>query len=398
VKEILRRALSFLVKKEPFLVIEIGNQFVRISFLKVNFVKKKIEAVKILSEANTLSNAAATLNLVKRLLKRFRGAKRANIILSLDPVLATTVHSTVTLIRDKPKTPIDEPDLDNRIAQGIWRMFDRERGKAAEKMGVSDLDVLLTDVRVKNVKLDSHKVLNPLDFQAKTIEIQFTQTFNPRAFVGEVRKIIPAEKLVLMAENGSLEIDMLTKLARVESFLLVDLFDERVNIYLADGSTITYIDAVSWGKRNLLTTLSEFFAVTERLAEEIFRIYLVGAASPWMRKRIDRLLVDEFRKLTEPLAKLTAKYNSAVIYLLAFFEVPDFVFGPELKRELPGRARIMPVSHELLRAELGFELVSKASPTQNLFSPLAALLEFYFLPSNDKINRIARRHARWLIS
>jgi len=380
------------------LIIEISNQFVRVSFFKVNFSRKQIEAVKILSEANTLGNAATTLNLVKSILKRFRGSRRANIILSLDPVLATTIHSTVTLIRDKPKTPIDEPDLDNRIAQGIWRMFDRERGKAAEKMGVGDLDVLLTDVRVKNLKLDGHKVLNPLDFQAKTIEIQFTQTFNPRTFANEVRKLIPAEQLALMAENGSLEADMLAKLARVESFLLVDLFDERVNIYLSDGSTVTYIDAVSWGKRNLLGTLSEFFAVSERVAEKIFRIYLAGEASPWMRKRIDRLLADEFRKLTEPLGKLTAKYNSEAIYLMAFFDVPDFVFEPEFKHQFPGKVRILPVNHELLRAELGFELLSKTVPTQNLFSPLAALLEFYFLPHDDKINRIARRHARWLIS
>ena len=162
VKEKLGKVFNILRRRERFLVLEILNRFLRASFIKADFSRKRLEILKIVSRHHEYESQDLILELIKNLLKGFGKLDRYRIIVCLDPALATTIHSTVVLVRDKPKEPIDESDLNNRIAQGIWRLFDRERSPAAVKMKSRDLDVLLTDVKVRRIKLDGHKVINPL--------------------------------------------------------------------------------------------------------------------------------------------------------------------------------------------------------------------------------------------
>ena len=394
----LEKFFPFLLPKERFLVVEILSQFVRISFLKVNFDKKILEVGKVIFKEYQLANQNSPLELVKKLLRNFGKLSRYKIILSLDPALATTIYSTVVLLRDKPKEPIDDSDLDNRIAQGIWRLFDRERSHAALKMKVKDLDVLLTDVKVKKIKLDGHKVVNPIGFKAKTLEIQFSQTFNPRSFVVEIKKIIPAEQVMLMAEAGTLEADILTKASGLSNFLLLDLMSDRTHIFLSDGGTIAYLNTCVWGHEHLIGSLADFFSVSPPVAEKIFKLYLIQRASPAVLKKIEKLLVLEFEQLINFLAKPLAKYDCSCIYLMPFSDLPEFVYSYNLRSSLRSKTKFLPANLTFISEHLGFHIKCKPTLAPSIFPTLAGLLGFYFSPHDDKMNRIARRHARWLIS
>ncbi len=397
--EWLLKVFPALIPKERFLVVEILNKLVRASFIKINFEKKALEMVKVISQKHELTDQAQILKLVKRLLRQFGKLTRYKIIFSLDSLFATTIHASAVLARDKPKTPIDETDLDNRVAQGIWRLFDRGRGRAAQKMKVRDLDVLLTDVKVKRVKVDGHRLVNPLGFKAKTVEIQFIQTFCPGPFIAELKKIIPAGQLTMLAEAGVPETDVISRTVSVPNFLLLTLFSGQASVFLADGSSINHLATVSWGKENLIKAIAQNFAVSTSVAEEIFELYLIRQASQAVLKRIEKLLLEQFGLLFASVSKAVSKYKVELIYILAFFNLPQFVFSQGLRRQLNLRARLLPAAHELIRDQLGFDIKFRRAPnTTGMFSSLAALLEFYFSPHDDKINKIARRHARWLIS
>lgn len=393
----LHKFFRALRRKDHFLVLEILSHASRAISFRVNFDKKKVEMVKIARIPVTPGAGEIFFEALKKLLKSFGRLKSYKVILSLDPTLATTIHSGVLLFRDKPKQPIDDSDLDNRIAQGIWKLFDRGRSRAAAKMKVGDLDVLLTDVKVKKVKLDGHAVVNPLDFRAKTIEINLIQTFSPRNFIAQISKIIPGDQIVLMAENGVLETEILTKITDESNFLLVDLFKDRANIFFRDGSTIAYINTLNWGKENLVQTLSDFFAIKKAVAERILELYLIRQASQNMLKKLERLLGIEFGRLMEQLREPLKEYNTSLVYLFSFFGVPEFVFGQNFKNQFFPRVNILPVNQDIIIDKLGFE-VKMGFNKEDLFPSFSALLGFYFMPQNDKINTIAKRHARWLIS
>lgn len=379
-------------------MVEIFPDLVRAIPIRANFSEQKIlvgQPVSVAREPSEEGLAAA----LKLMLKKAPRAGRSKIVLSFDPSLATTVHSAVVLMRDKHNQPIDEPDLNNRIAQGIWRLFDRERGRAAAKMAVHDLDVFLTDVKVKYIKLDGHKVVNPLGFRAKTLEIQFAHTFNPRAILPMVKKILPEKHLVFFTEGGAAAANILSKASNIDNFLLADIQRDRTYVFLASGATVSSLETFSWGKELLLQSIADYFAVGRGVAFKIFDVYMRREASPAMIKKLEKLLETEFSGFMEKLTPLTAKYDSGAVYLAADFELPEFAFGNDVRRSLGQRLKVLPVHHDLICQKLGFEIrVQGRLGNQNLFSPIACLLDFYFSPHDDRINRIARRHASWLIS
>lgn len=399
VSDRLKKLYAILRKRERFLVLEILNRFIRVSSVKADFSRKRLEVLKTVGRDHQYESQDLILELLKSLLRGFGKLDRYRIIVCLDPALATTIYSTVVLVRDKPKEPIDESDLNNRIAQGIWRLFDRERAPAAVKMKSRDLDVLLTDVKVRGIKLDGHKVVNPIGFKAKTVELKFTQTFNPRALVVGLKKLLPPENLALLAESGVMAADILAKTGRADNFLLLELLREKSNLFFSDGSTIAHLNTLNWGKQNFLSALSDAFLVSQGSAEKIFELYLLRQASPFFLKKVEKMFLEQFDELIGCLEKPASRYRPAFIYLLSLFDLPEFIFGAGFRLASGDRAKFIPVTSAVIDAELGFSIKSKkALARESLFSPLSSILSFYFSPHDDKMNAIARRHARWLIS
>ncbi len=389
---------SFFKRRERFLVVEIIGKLVRMSSFLVDFSDKNIQFLKTEKISLDHSKSGAPLTELKALGKIFGKLSRYRVILSLGSKLATTIHSSVTLMRDKPKEPIDDSDLDNRIAQGIWKLFDRERGRAAAKMEVHDLEVMLTDIRVKRVKLDGHRVVNPVGFKAKTVEINFSQTFSTRRFIEDIRRFIPASHICLMAEGGTMASDMLAR-GGASHFIFAALSDIDSDLFFSSGSGVGWIRTVPWGRKSLLLALEEAFAVSEEVAEKILGLYLIRQASPAVLRRIERLLSDACTPFAESLREAISEYEANEIYLFSFFSLPELMFlVPVVKRLLKERVRVLPVGEEFLNDQLGFAISSVPRGSATLLHAVSGILEFYFLPHDDKMNRIAKRHARWLIS
>jgi len=394
-----KKLLSLFKRRERLLVAAIMGDTIRVTLLAVDSGEKIIEVRRTASSPCDPGDIPQITETMRRLLRGFGKLVRHRIIVSLDPALATTIHSSVILMRDQPKDPIDEADFDNRIAQGIWRLFDRERGKAASKMDVGDLDILMTDVKVKQVKLDGHRVVNPLGFKAKSVEIHYSMTFSPRLFVEALRKVVSPSQLLFMAEGGVMMADVLARLEEHRELLLLEFFPSSTHLVLVHGSATTWIERIAWGTTNFVTTLSDAFAVSADVAEKIFNLYLLRQASPSVLRRIELLLKQEFSTFAEHLREPVIRYNLSTLYLFAFARLPEFIFSSSTFRlALRRRVRILPVTEELTRDRLGFSLAwNRALKQEFIFPELAAFLEFYFLPHDDKMNKIAQRHARWLI-
>ncbi len=378
------------------MVVEIYEQLIRATLFRANFDRKKINLIRSYALPIKSFSQPELFEQLQKVLKNFRQLGSYKIIVSLDSTLATTMHAAVVLVRDQPKQVIDDSDLDNRIAQGIWRLFDRQRGQAATKMAIGDLDIMLTDIMVKQLRLDGSKVINPIGFNAKTVEIQFLQTFSPKDFAAGVKNIIPTEQMVLMAEHGVLQAEILAKTSGA-NFLLVDIGLERANVFISEGSMIAHANVFDWGRNNLLGALVNFLGVNQEIAEKIMGLYLNKRASPAVLKKIERILAEESKVLFVKLNQLLSKHDLGSIYMMCRWDLPDFIFGSEARRQLNQHTKIFPVDHPFIMEQLGFEIKNSADESFNIYYPISALLGFYFAPQDDKINKIAKRHASWLI-
>ena len=125
--------ISFFKNGNRFLVVEILNHHHKATLIKADFEKRTFHVLKTLAGDR-----------LEKILPKFGKLKNYHIVLNLDPKYATTLYTSVSLVRDNAKDPIDEGDLDNIISRAIWSFFDRQRSKVAAKMNISDLDVILS--------------------------------------------------------------------------------------------------------------------------------------------------------------------------------------------------------------------------------------------------------------
>jgi len=390
---------KFFKRYDHFLVVEVLDSFIRLSEFKVDFPKKQIIFLKSELTPNTLSDLDQTFAKLKKIVSHFSLRTRSRVLFSLDPVLVTTIVSSVMVLRDTTGEVITDSDFDNLISQATWKVFDRQRMRAAEKMGVGDLAVALTDVKVMKIKLDGSRVLNPLGFKARAIEFQLLQTMSSKKVVEALKKIFPKAELEFLKEGGMSTMEVLRKVDSAPNFLLADIFYDHTDIFWFEGNSMHFVDHFRWGIENLWRALEGALSVQGEIAKVIWELYLDGKLSSRLARRFDQLILPELQLLAHGLNTYISRVSSKIIYLCPFSRLPQLVFRAVFSKDFSAHPRLRLASLDFFREWFTFEFRPEAvSLNNNSFPIIANLLEFYFLPQDDTINKIARRHARWLVS
>jgi hypothetical protein len=394
----IKNFLNKLFKKtDRFLVIEILSHFLRVSYIQADLNRRRIYLAKTFSSENSLDNPNETFLQLKKLLKKFEKLSNYQIILNLDSSLAATIYSTVSLIRNHQKEFIDEADLDNLISQAISKVLDRYRAKAAAKLKVADLDIILSDVKVKRIKIDGHKVVNPLGFPAKLVEIGIVQTFTNRNFIINLKSLLPKEKVVLISEAGASWASVLENSAEPK-FLLINLFPRKSSIYFSSPNSFFYLDTFNWGEKNLVIALANNLIVNTDTAKKILNRYILSNCSDFFSRKIGKFLSEEFKVLIGEVEDRAKKNKVQTVYFLPFFALPSIAhFRSRLKILILSQVEGNEATDDLFGNKFGFEIkLNEQIKKKSIFPILAGWFQFYFLRGDDKIEKAAKRRIKWL--
>jgi len=383
---------------ENYIVLEILNHYIQATILKANLESKKIRVTKNWTVPIGDFNILAVLDELKPLLKKIRRLEKYKVILSLDSSFAATIYALVPLVRQHPRDVIDEADLDNLISQAIWRFFDKNRFKVAQKLGIDEVDVLLGDIRVRGIKIDGHKVVNPIGFKAKAVEIFFSQTLIGRQLMRGIRDLIPKENIIFMTETGTAMSHVLSKSLGKDNFFLANLFPNNSAVFSVSNGKMSHHDDFKWGEDNIRSSLSEHFAVDNDTAGEIVGRYVENNISQNFSRRFETVLGKELQTFANGLESLIDK-DSADIYLNPFFAAPPLLYADRFKDRMRKSFKLMSLSTNLITENLGYEVhFNKSVKIKNIFTVLAVFLELNFLPQNDKMSHLANRRVRWLVT
>lgn len=385
-------------KRDTYLLVEILNHYVQVAIFRVYPVGKEIVVQKSWIQEVPDFNNFSVLAALKALLKKAGKLNRYKIILSLDSRFATTIYSSVPLVRPRPKEVIDEADIDNLISQAIWRFFDRHRLKVAQKMDVDDVEVILADVRIRNIKLDGHKVVSPIGFKAKTAEIFFSQTFLPREFLGGIKDLLPKENLVLITETGTAISHALSRVLAEDKFLVANLFPDQTAVFSSAGGRIGHLDNFEWGENDLNHLLARHLHIDSGVSRLLVKNYSEGNASQSFLRRLENILVKELQIFGNGLESLMAE-EADVVYLNQFFTLPPLVFSDRFRNRFQKNMKLLPLSTNFITEKLGYKVEwKKSAPIKNPGTLLMIFSEINFLPQNDKMSHLANRRVRWLVT
>ncbi len=387
------------VRKPNFLVIEIVNHYLQITELKADLVSRNITVYKNWIKEIDKLESDYLLREIKKILKKIPKRSDFEVILNLDFNLATTIYSSVSLVRPKPKEIIDEADLDNLVSQAIWRFFDKQRPKTAKKMSIEEIDVLLSDVRIRGIKVDGHKVVNPLGFKAKSVEIYLSETYAVRDFVKGIREILPTNKIIFISEAGTTLLHALLKnTSEKEPIFLANLFPDRTAVFQASAGHLNYLDNFKWGGNSLVDNIKENFKIDHAVAHSVIDTYNKNGGSPHFTKRMENLLMEECQVLANGIESVTSE--SGNLYINPYFNPPTCLISDRFKSKFSKNYNVQLLSTDLVMKNFGFTLQFKksANKLKNPATLLSVLLELSMMPKNEKISYLANRRVRWLLS
>jgi len=389
--------LGLFSRYDRYLIVELLNHYVQVTVLKVSAEKKEIRVVKNFLQPLPEFTPLNSLRAVRLLLKKVRRLDSYKIILSLDSSLATTMYASVPLIRQHPKEAIDEADLDNLISQAIWKFFDRYRLKVANKMNVDDIDVLLSDVRIRSVRLDGHKIVNPIGFKAKSVEIYFSQTFIIRELMKMLQETMPKENIALITESGTAISHILWRALGKDRFFVANLFPDQTSLFSASNGRMSHHDNFSWGEQSLTRSLFNHLKVDQATAKSLVDAYATENGSQNFLRRFENILIKELQIFANGLNSLIEEPSE--IYVNSFFNMPSLIFSDRFNSRLHKSSKLLPLSTNLITEKFGYSVqFKKSTQVKNIFSVLCAFLEINFLPQNDKMSHLANRRVRWLIT
>lgn len=376
------KKLSGLFKKEReyFLVVEELDHGVGVTEGQVDHPEKKVHV--------TRTASAKGFNAIRRPLFHFD-----RIVVALEPTRATTVESTVRVKRAKADATIDESELDALVFKALWEFLNRYRTWVAKKMGVSDFDLVLAHIEIKEVRVGGHRLLNPIGFKGPDFSARFKGTFVSRTTVPVLERFRDWADEVVAIERGT---TLLGALAGPDDHF-VDSHEARTTIFSRRDDESIYVKELLWGFDNVRRAVAEQLGVSPVVAEALLRHAAAGSLSERFGRSIDRTVRDAFTEFFDLVRRVTEKGTArqkATTHLHFRFSVPR----PE---SLTSEGHISVARFDRSLGAQGFDIVTGRRVSG--FDPavhqemLAILMYPYTHPHYAFLNQLLARRAKWLI-
>lgn len=290
-------------------------------------------------------------------------------IVELDSREAVTLFSSIEVVRSNPREELGSAELENQISEAIWQLYNAKRTEVAPRLGVGEVDVLLTDARVMGVKIDGHSVFNPRGFSGSKLEFFLAitmvkrESFTPSAYI---------------LEGGGVRAYLLARKAGVDEGLYFEIGRSRAAMYSIHPLSISHVADFDWGIDSAVVAVQEAFGVGERAASEIYMRYARGEVSKHVCQELESVFYGAFsgfvKDIADELRGLSIKKLSPM-YLRSHAPIPKSIYE---KRFVVSRRRIT-----FRSVETGGDLADFIN--DDIHTVYAEL------------NQLAKRRIRWLM-
>lgn len=385
------RIIPFL-NTEKFVVIEVGDHYRKATSLGLDS-EKNLFVRKIYEDKSGEYSLGQFLKSVKI-------PKRSNILVGLSAKRVITIPASVVILRDNPKEDMREEELANLVSQAVWRSLNRFRAHASDRLKVGDLEVVLGSLRILNIRVDGHKVINPIGFRAKRIEFDIEQTFVPRSLVQEFKEALPAHaESPFYVELGSSLSKLLLRTAEEDQFVFANLGSSESSLYRINknarymGSvSLPYVDhigEVGWGDGEIGGRCADYFNIERSIARQVMHSYLEGGVSENANRTLHRMFCDSvslFIHNTRPKLKVRE-----VVYWNSYeYELPTYLAKKE-------GVHLKKVDCMAMVEKLGIKVHAPRLVGSGWRSVIPIFLDYYYLKEENWLNTLANQRASWLI-
>lgn len=310
--------------------------------------------------------------------------KEDRVIIALSSENSSTIESTIEIERDNKDSNISKKELDKLIYKSLWEFLNKYRSWSFKKMGITDLDMVLANIRVINVFLDDRKVFNPIGFQGKKLRIELQGTFVPRNILPIIEYFSDFGKEAKVIERFTI-----SSLYGAESSCAVLNMDRKNSYsYEIKEKEAKYLKNHKIGINDFINVISNSIKIKEWEAEEILKRYFNDNLSKKMNSFVEEItkpLVDKVKSITKELSKKRDVFiNIPKLLYLEVFDRDSNIKRIDFKKILE--------SHE-------FNVII-SEENKSLFDEYSflALVDYpIFSDHYKKLNNLLKRRSKWLV-
>lgn len=396
-------------KKERFFCLEIGDYFLRGTLFEI--IEGKINIAffseKNISDSSFSVDSGKKINPeeIKSFLENIKIPSNTKIIILGNPSFVFTVPAWIKIVRENNKDEITEGELENLISQAVWKFLNFFRPAAVNLLGIGESDILLAGLRNISLKVNGHKVLNPVGFKAKTVEFLIEETFVNRDYYRSLEDILSKKgKIEFISEIGVVDSEIILRSFDFDrSFLLFKFLEKSVlvlkssfNEKFHDGISSSLIERkknMNWDSSFLSVRLGEKLGLDKETASKLISAFSKKEVSLKVEKFIADSLLLEWSDFLKKISAKSRFEKEENIYIFEENKIPDFLF------EKTDGLKMKKLDLFKLIEKFGFSLpyFPEVLKIESVFSSLSGFFEYYFANRDDHFNKMARRRAKWLI-
>lgn len=310
------------------------------------------------------------------------------IIIALDSTRATTIESEVTIRRVKPKTSVTEAELENLLFKSLWEFLNKYRSWTAQKMNVSDLELVLMNVEIGNVRFDSSTVITPLGLEGKELKIRLRGTFVPRIVLDELSDLFSGRSIVSIVERGSI---LAGVFASEEGVVVTSTQTSSVS-FLSKKKNLYYAGESKHGIIDILDAITERFSINRDNAQKLLEAYCRGKTSLRIERLIEKELQKAFVALLKTLKPLLFRKGERVRPQTHIDFHSVNIFRDRLVNKF--NVRLVHIMNLLCERDYTIHSGIKFELSATALSLLGGLTAY---PAHSEMTRMLHRRARWLI-
>ena len=289
-------------------------------------------------------------------------------IADFGPNKGVTIFSTVKITREHPTQALTSVDLENHISQAVWKFYNDCRSEAADRLGKSEMDLIMTDARVVGVKIDGHQVINPSGFTGRELEVKLCMSM-----VGEkTGEDTPVE-------GGSIRAHILAGGEGIKRGYYIEIDEDKTHIFVITDERIAHLNSFNWGRTSIDRVVRERLDIDSEVAYLIYNQYANGKVSEKMDKFLGKAFWESFGEFINALL-MNVRNEGALklkevppVYIKTNFNLPEQVFRR--------------------RYSLGKKKVALKKASQNL--DIEEFLEDGVHGIYEELNELAKRRIKW---
>ena len=204
--------------------------------------------------------------------------------------------TTVKYLRDNTKDKISFRELREIVDKVQEKAFERTRSQLAWETGHREIDVKLVNAAIVDVKIDGFKVVNPVGFQGKEVEVGIFNSFAPIVHLGALESIVSGLNLDLLSVAA--EPYAVARCIGLEekpdfSGIFIDIGGGTTDIAVVRNGGVEGTKMFALGGRAFTKRISDSLDIQFEKAEEIKINYSQNKVSEKVKKEVGEVLLSD---------------------------------------------------------------------------------------------------------